>query len=422
MRIIKIGRSPQNDVIINDEYVSGSHCRIIQDDRDGFVLIDTNSSNGTYVNGLQRRGEVRLNPSDIVKIGATGSPVPLCSSPCVFAFPFSINVNFGRLLYYSQNIKKAFVSLLIHIPFILYAQADIQFAEAVDLGLSVKWATCNLGASRPEQIGDLFSWGETVTKTEFVQENYKFTDGKNGTIDIGNNISGTEYDAARTIWNGAWRMPTFAEALELCEQCTWTQERRNGVIGYKVIGPNGNSIFLPANEEKPDGSIEGVYWTGTLAQGFGRSGSAFWFLEDGQRIFGFRKIEGHMIRPVMTNTDYSETLPEEWQNDKYIELIKHIQTEEYDLAFADAFTLAQTYDEKGQIVLASMYLWGVGTNRNYEAAQKVLVTASEWGSERAEYMLGAFGSLEKRGKRCSLLEAEEEWIWIHTLTMHFGNK
>ena len=74
MRIIKIGRSQQNDVVINDPYVSGSHCQIIQDDRGDVVLIDTNSSNGTYVNGVQRRGEVRLNQSDIVKIGNTIIP------------------------------------------------------------------------------------------------------------------------------------------------------------------------------------------------------------------------------------------------------------------------------------------------------------------------------------------------------------
>lgn len=74
MEIIKIGRSSQNDVVINDKYVSGSHCQIIKDDKGNFVLIDTNSSNGTYVNGVQRRGEVRLNPSDIVKIGNTTLP------------------------------------------------------------------------------------------------------------------------------------------------------------------------------------------------------------------------------------------------------------------------------------------------------------------------------------------------------------
>lgn len=74
MEIIKIGRSSQNDVVINDKYVSGSHCQIIKDDKGNFVLIDTNSSNGTYVNGVQRRGEVRLNPSDIVRIGNTTLP------------------------------------------------------------------------------------------------------------------------------------------------------------------------------------------------------------------------------------------------------------------------------------------------------------------------------------------------------------
>lgn len=74
MEIIKIGRSSQNDVVINDKYVSGSHCQIIKDDKGNFVLIDTNSSNGTFINGVQRRGEVRLNPSDIVKIGNTMLP------------------------------------------------------------------------------------------------------------------------------------------------------------------------------------------------------------------------------------------------------------------------------------------------------------------------------------------------------------
>lgn len=74
MKIIKIGRSSHNDVVINDSYVSSSHCQIIQDDRGNFTLIDTNSSNGTYVNGVRRQGEVRLNPSDIVKIGHSTIP------------------------------------------------------------------------------------------------------------------------------------------------------------------------------------------------------------------------------------------------------------------------------------------------------------------------------------------------------------
>ena len=74
MKIVKIGRNPQNDVVINDQFVSGTHCQIIQDDRGNCTLIDTNSSNGTYVNGVLRHGEVRLSPSDMVRIGHTNLP------------------------------------------------------------------------------------------------------------------------------------------------------------------------------------------------------------------------------------------------------------------------------------------------------------------------------------------------------------
>lgn len=74
MKIIKIGRSSSNDVNINDSLVSRSHCQIIQDDNGNFRLIDTNSKNGTFINGTKRHGEVRLNTSDIVRIGNTTLP------------------------------------------------------------------------------------------------------------------------------------------------------------------------------------------------------------------------------------------------------------------------------------------------------------------------------------------------------------
>lgn len=74
MKIITIGRSPSNDVNIDDTLVSRTHCQIIQDDNGGFRLIDTNSTNGTFVNGVKRHGEIRLSPSDIVVIGHTTLP------------------------------------------------------------------------------------------------------------------------------------------------------------------------------------------------------------------------------------------------------------------------------------------------------------------------------------------------------------
>ncbi len=63
---------------------------------------------------------------------------------------------------------------------------------------------------------------------------------------IGSNISGTEYDVAHVKWGENWRMPTETEIQELCDRCTWTWTTFNGVNGYEVVGPNGNSIFLPA--------------------------------------------------------------------------------------------------------------------------------------------------------------------------------
>ena len=74
MKVIKIGRSSSNDVNINDPMVSGTHCQIIQDDYDNYTIIDTNSTNGTYVNGTRRHGQVKLNPNDIVRIGNTTIP------------------------------------------------------------------------------------------------------------------------------------------------------------------------------------------------------------------------------------------------------------------------------------------------------------------------------------------------------------
>ncbi len=152
--------------------------------------------------------------------------------------------------------------------------------EAVDLGLSVKWATCNVGASSPEDYGDYFAWGETQPKDYYNWSTYKWCNGSSSTLTKYNNSSsyGTvdnkktlelADDAARANWGGAWRMPTDAEMTELREQCTWTWTTLNGVNGYKVTGTNGNSIFLPAAGYRYDSSLgyagnRGTYWTSSL--------------------------------------------------------------------------------------------------------------------------------------------------------------
>lgn len=116
--------------------------------------------------------------------------------------------------------------------------------EAVDLGLSVLWATCNVGASAPYQKGKTYAWGETEPKEDGSKDNYWFYNKETKSYkDIGQDISGTIYDAARQEWGGDWRMPTKEEIYELIEKCKWEHITTFDV--YLVTGPNGNYIFMP---------------------------------------------------------------------------------------------------------------------------------------------------------------------------------
>ena len=146
-----------------------------------------------------------------------------------------------------NNLHYAFPVRLVHDTII-----SLPFEpESVDLGLSVKWATCNVGATTPEEYGDYFAWGETEPKQNFSWEIYKWCNGTKSTITKYNATDGLTTllpadDAAHVNWGGQWRMPTKEELTELREQCTWKWVTINGIKGNKVTGPNGNSIFLPA--------------------------------------------------------------------------------------------------------------------------------------------------------------------------------
>ena len=152
----------------------------------------------------------------------------------------------------------------------------------VDLGLSVKWAICNVGASKPEDYGDHFAWGETTTKSVYGWSTYNWCNGTSSTLTKYNtsNIYGTvdqktklelSDDAARVNWGGKWRMPTYDEFLELREKCTWKWTTQNGVKGYMITN-NGNSIFLPAAGYRYESSLInagslGYYWSSSLETG-----------------------------------------------------------------------------------------------------------------------------------------------------------
>ena len=188
--------------------------------------------------------------------------------------------------------------------------------EYVDLGLSVKWATINVGATKPEEYGDYFAWGETEPKSTYNWSSYKYCNGSSSTLTKYNTVSsrGTvdnkttlelSDDAARVNWGGSWRMPTFAELTELRENCTWTWTTQNGVNGYKVTSKsNGNSIFLPAAGVRDDSSLKGAgssgyYCSSSLDTGYPYLAYGSYFYSDSvYRNYYYERYYGHSVRPV----------------------------------------------------------------------------------------------------------------------------
>lgn len=187
---------------------------------------------------------------------------------------------------------------------------------AVDLGLpsGLKWASCNIGATKPEGYGDYYAWGETETKENASLETYKWGSGSNlisftkyntqsqyGTVD-NKAVLDPEDDVAYVKLGGKWRMPTYTEWTELRTKCSWKETTQNGVYGRKVTGPNGNSIFLPA----------AGYQSGTNLNNVGSNGYYFsssldtddpylaWFVTFSSSVNRYFYIRGYgfSVRPV----------------------------------------------------------------------------------------------------------------------------
>ena len=192
----------------------------------------------------------------------------------------------------------------------------------VDLGLSVKWGACNVGATFPEEPGgDYFAWGETEPKSDYSWSNYNFWGGEwSDDVRVNKYCTSTDFwggtgpvdhktvldledDAAFVNWGSGWRMPTGAEWTELREHCTWVWTTQNGMQGELVTGPNGNSIFLPAagNCTSPARvGVSGSYWSSSL---YSKEPSDAWdvffrspdFLCDDSYTYRFY---GFSVRPV----------------------------------------------------------------------------------------------------------------------------
>ena len=172
--------------------------------------------------------------------------------------------------------------------------------EYVDLGLSVKWAPFNIGATSPTECGDYFAWGEIETKTEYTEAN-SLTHGIY-MEDIGGN---PQYDAARAIWGSTWRLPSREEIEEIVAECTWEWTSVDGMNGCKITGPNGNHIFVPAAgcyigaELKMLGQ-NGMYHSYKMCGDYVNFSYGFHFGEgsDNYQLDWLYRAYGRSIRPV----------------------------------------------------------------------------------------------------------------------------
>ena len=196
--------------------------------------------------------------------------------------------------------------------------------EAIDLGLpsGTRWANMNVGATRPEEYGSYFAWGEVEEKEEYSVRSYTHYENPFCIHDLAESICGTPYDVAYMKWGGNWRMPSFEQILELIDNCTFKWVKLNGINGAKFTSKiNKNWFFLPAAggyvgywEYLERGYVgdRGYYWSGTRYpnQPFGEWAHYLSFGERGHWVrAGFYNAstdrhQGFSVRPVYISSSY----------------------------------------------------------------------------------------------------------------------
>ena len=187
--------------------------------------------------------------------------------------------------------------------------------EYVDLGLSVKWATCNVGDESNDGNQLFYAWGSTTPSLVAYWNRYRYCNGTekslikyctNSNYGIVDNITSLSYtdDAARANWGGNWRIPTSSEWNELYTKCKWKWSKQDGISGYKITSKiNGNSIFLPALGHKGKNGFEllgthGYYWSSSLYSYSPHTAYIMQFSKSDIRITNYFRCCGLPIRPV----------------------------------------------------------------------------------------------------------------------------
>lgn len=213
---------------------------------------------------------------------------------------------------------------------------NITLTDIIDLGLSIKWSAYNLGASKPDEYGDYYAWGETEPyyangcsqdnpcndwkdgkASGYHWSSYKFGSGtfikycnaddnyfwnSSGSPD-GKIVLDLDDDAAHVALGGDWRMPTYAEWTELKEDCSWEWQMVNGIYGWSVTGPNGKSIFLPVAGNRRDLNLNdtgatGSYWSSSLDSQHSYCGVCIVMWSGNVYFEPYHRYVGCTIRPV----------------------------------------------------------------------------------------------------------------------------
>jgi hypothetical protein len=222
-----------------------------------------------------------------------------------FSFMFNTTNHGGKLKSSdAKSIKRSVFGVLEEID----SRNDASF-EAIDLGLSVNWASVNLGATEPEGFGNYYAWGETEpNKTTYSWSSYKWASSESNLYKYNSSDYKTaldvEDDAARAFLGEGWRMPTKAELEELKNGCTWTKKTVNGVVGYEGISKKtGNSIFLPMCGVFRESAIKeigqtGIYWSSDLAAKKYMAESLYMMADKTPRMGQDERRYGYSIRAV----------------------------------------------------------------------------------------------------------------------------
>ena len=186
---------------------------------------------------------------------------------------------------------------------------DTNHPHMIDLGLSsgTKWACCNVGASKPEDYGEYYAWGETHTKSIYNWDTYLYGNWDN-VVNIGSDIAGTCYDVATVNWGVLWCMPSKEQFLELINSTDWNWKTQNGVYGISFTGTNGGTLFFPLagsrwNDELIGTGVTersgGFYWSSSIYES--SCAYNFYFQIPGSVDIGIgnvARVGGLCVRPV----------------------------------------------------------------------------------------------------------------------------